>query len=72
MWFFISGHGTFEDDGKLVSSVAGVVERINKLVSVRAVNWRLDSDTSIPALFVTCVADMWEMLAMSLLVELWR
>lgn len=33
--FFSSGHGTFWEDGKLVASVAGVVERINKVISVR-------------------------------------
>ncbi|KAJ1622262.1 putative exosome component 2 [Pavlovales sp. CCMP2436] len=32
---FLRGHGTFVKDGMLVAAVAGVVERVNKLVSVR-------------------------------------
>ena len=28
------GHGTYESDGKLVASVAGVVERVNRLLCV--------------------------------------
>jgi exosome complex component RRP4 len=31
---FLRGHGTFVQDGKLLASVAGVVQRVNKLVSV--------------------------------------
>jgi len=34
------GHGTFARDGVLVASVAGVVQRLNKLVSVRPVSSR--------------------------------
>ena len=31
-----SGHGTYSDgDDKLIASVAGVVERVNKLICVR-------------------------------------
>ena len=37
------GHGTYHsDDGKLVASVAGVVQRINRLISVRPLQSRLD------------------------------
>ncbi len=31
---FLRGHGTYVSDGKLVASVAGVVQRVNKLVAV--------------------------------------
>jgi exosome complex component RRP4 len=32
---FLRGHGTYVKDGMLVAAVAGLVERVNKLVSVR-------------------------------------
>lgn len=36
-----SGHGTFRDDqGQLLSSVCGIVERVNKLISVRPLRAR--------------------------------
>ena len=35
------GHGTYHsEDGKLVASVAGVVQRINRLISVRPLQSR--------------------------------
>jgi len=34
------GHGTYLLDGKIVASVAGIVERIGKLVSVRTLRSR--------------------------------
>ncbi|KAF9162335.1 exosome non-catalytic core subunit rrp4 [Actinomortierella ambigua] len=37
---FMRGHGTYVEQEKLVSSVAGVVERVNKLISVKALNTR--------------------------------
>lgn len=38
---FLRGHGTLvNDEGKLVATVAGVVERVNKLVSVRPLRSR--------------------------------
>ncbi|CAI8022787.1 Exosome complex component RRP4 [Geodia barretti] len=38
---FMRGHGTYHsDDGKLVASVAGVVQRINRLISVRPLQSR--------------------------------
>lgn len=38
---FLRGHGTLvRDDGTLIATVAGVVERVNKLVSVRPVRSR--------------------------------
>jgi exosome complex component RRP4 len=42
---FLRGHGTFEDgEGALVASVAGVVERVNKLISVRPVRARFQAE----------------------------
>lgn len=39
---FLRGHGTFmSEDGHLHSSVSGVVERVNKLVSVQPFKVRL-------------------------------
>ena len=37
---FDSGHGTYLDQTDVVASVAGTVERVNKLVSVRALRTR--------------------------------
>lgn len=34
------GHGTYLVDGKLIASVAGIVERTGKLVSVKALRSR--------------------------------
>lgn len=34
------GHGTYVEDDEVVASVAGTVERMNKLISVRAVRSR--------------------------------
>lgn len=34
------GHGTYVEDGKMISCVAGVVERVNKLISVRPLRSR--------------------------------
>jgi hypothetical protein len=34
------GHGTFVQDEKLVATISGVVERVNKLVSVRPLKSR--------------------------------
>lgn len=34
------GHGTYVEDEKLIASVAGAVERVNKLVCVRALKTR--------------------------------
>ncbi|CAH1766008.1 9932_t:CDS:2 [Entrophospora sp. SA101] len=42
---FMRGHGTFiTDSGESLSSVAGVVERVNKLISVRALHSRYTGD----------------------------
>ncbi|KAI8923628.1 hypothetical protein BC831DRAFT_470257 [Entophlyctis helioformis] len=41
---FMRGHGTFTQDQGLVASVAGVVERVNKLVSVRPVKSRYNGE----------------------------
>eukprot|EP00744_Colponema_vietnamica_P005096 GILI01007499.1.p1 GENE.GILI01007499.1~~GILI01007499.1.p1 ORF type:complete len:320 (-),score=69.57 GILI01007499.1:234-1151(-) len=37
---YMRGHGTYEEDGKLIASVAGVVERVNKLICVRPLKTR--------------------------------
>lgn len=37
------GHGTYAADGKLIASVAGVVERVNKLIYVKPLKSRSDS-----------------------------
>lgn len=35
-----SGHGTYVDNDEVIASVAGVVERVNKLITVKAVRTR--------------------------------
>ena len=35
-----SGHGTYVDGEEVIASVAGTVERVNKLVTVRAIRSR--------------------------------
>lgn len=41
---FLRGHGTYVlNENKLVASVAGVVERVNKLISVRPLKSRLEN-----------------------------
>ncbi|KAF8975834.1 exosome non-catalytic core subunit rrp4 [Entomortierella lignicola] len=37
---FMRGHGTYVDDEKVISSLAGVVERVNKLISVKPLHTR--------------------------------
>jgi len=39
-----SGHGTFIDQDNVISSVAGTIERVNKLVSVRAIRTRYNPE----------------------------
>lgn len=42
---FMRGHGTYaEDDNVVVSSVAGTVERVNKLLTVKAIKSRYNSE----------------------------
>merc|ERR1712137_25769 len=38
------GHGTFEKDGKLIATVSGVVEHVNKLISVIPLRARYTGD----------------------------
>uniref|UniRef100_A0A2D4KYW7 Uncharacterized protein n=1 Tax=Micrurus paraensis TaxID=1970185 RepID=A0A2D4KYW7_9SAUR len=38
------GHGTYLGDEKLIASVAGVVERVNKLVCVKALKTRYNGE----------------------------
>mmetsp|Transcript_21906 Transcript_21906/g.70781 ORF Transcript_21906/g.70781 Transcript_21906/m.70781 type:complete len:300 (-) Transcript_21906:59-958(-) len=42
---FLRGHGTAALDGKVVATVVGVVERVNKLVSVRPLQTRYVAET---------------------------
>ena len=37
------GHGTYTCDGKLYASVAGVVERVNKLICVKPLKSRYET-----------------------------
>ncbi|KAF7268793.1 exosome complex component Rrp4 [Rhynchophorus ferrugineus] len=37
---FVRGHGTYEEDGDLKASVAGVKEQVNKLISIRPLKSR--------------------------------
>uniref|UniRef100_A0A8C4QCP9 Exosome component 2 n=1 Tax=Eptatretus burgeri TaxID=7764 RepID=A0A8C4QCP9_EPTBU len=39
-----TGHGTYTDDEHLVASVAGVVERVNRLICVRPLNTRYNGE----------------------------
>src|SRR3989338_1927653 len=41
---YMRGHGTFEIDGKLIATLSGVVEKINKLVSVRPLRARYTAE----------------------------
>ncbi|KAF9649208.1 exosome complex exonuclease rrp4 [Thelephora ganbajun] len=41
---YMRGHGTFIDQGNVISSVAGTIERVNKLVSVRAIRTRYNPE----------------------------
>ncbi|KGL74872.1 Exosome complex component RRP4, partial [Tinamus guttatus] len=41
---YMRGHGTYVEDEKLVASVAGVVERVNKLVYVKALKTRYNGE----------------------------
>ena len=38
--YFLRGHGVYVKDGKMIASVCGVVERVNKLISVRTLKSR--------------------------------
>lgn len=39
-----SGHGTYVDQEQVISSVAGTIERVNKLVTVRAIRTRYNPE----------------------------
>ncbi|KAI9070386.1 exosome complex exonuclease rrp4 [Trametes sanguinea] len=41
---FMRGHGTFVDSEEVIASVAGTVERVNKLITVRAVRSRYNPE----------------------------
>lgn len=41
---YMRGHGTYLHDKKLVSSVAGVIDRVNKLLSVRPLRTRYNGE----------------------------
>ncbi|KAI0064062.1 hypothetical protein BV25DRAFT_1801041 [Artomyces pyxidatus] len=41
---FMRGHGTYVDNEEVVASVAGIIERVNKLVTVRALRTRYNPE----------------------------
>ncbi|KXJ29635.1 exosome complex component RRP4 [Exaiptasia diaphana] len=41
---YMRGHGTFVQDDKLIASVSGIVERVNKLICVRPFNTRYNGE----------------------------
>ncbi|KAF8199084.1 exosome complex exonuclease rrp4 [Pholiota molesta] len=41
---FMRGHGTYVDNDEVIASVAGTIERVNKLVSVRAIRSRYNPE----------------------------
>jgi exosome complex component RRP4 len=41
---FMRGHGTYVDSDEVVASVAGIIERVNKLVTVRALRTRYNPE----------------------------
>ncbi|EJF65945.1 exosome complex exonuclease rrp4 [Dichomitus squalens] len=41
---FMRGHGTYVDNDEVIASVAGTVERVNKLITVRAVRSRYNPE----------------------------
>ncbi|KAI0721003.1 exosome complex exonuclease rrp4 [Cerioporus squamosus] len=41
---FMRGHGTYVEDEEVIASVAGTVERVNKLITVRAVRSRYNPE----------------------------
>lgn len=41
--FEVSGHGTYVDNEEVIASVAGTIERVNKLVTVRPIRSRCGS-----------------------------
>ena len=52
-----SGHGTFIDQETVISSVAGTIERVNKLVSVRAIGTRYNPEVG--DLIVGRITEVW-------------
>ncbi|THH15741.1 hypothetical protein EW146_g4772 [Bondarzewia mesenterica] len=41
---FMRGHGTYVDNDEVIASVAGIIERVNKLVTVRALRTRYNPE----------------------------
>ncbi|KAF5362122.1 hypothetical protein D9756_002647 [Leucocoprinus leucothites] len=41
---YMRGHGTYVDDEEVIASVAGTIERVNKLVTVRAIRSRYNAE----------------------------
>ncbi|XP_048469642.1 exosome complex component RRP4-like isoform X1 [Rhincodon typus] len=41
---FMRGHGTYMEDEKLIASVAGAVERVNKLICVKPLQTRYNGE----------------------------
>ena len=48
------GHGTYVDNEEVIASVAGIVERVNKLISVRAIRTR-SVGLVVSAVIVSCI-----------------
>ena len=48
---FFRGHGTYVDGDKLIASVAGVVERVNKLICVRPFKTRYNVTCAVRSTF---------------------
>ena len=72
---FCRGHGTYLDsESTVISSVAGVVERVNKLISVRALKARYTGEigdivvgriTEVPNVSFVCNGNIWRILMSS-------
>ena len=59
---FMRGHGTFVADGRLIASVAGRVERVNKLISVKPVKSRFDGEVGdvVVGRIIECGSRKWK------------
>ncbi|KAF7688580.1 hypothetical protein HF521_013387 [Silurus meridionalis] len=60
---FMRGHGTYMDDEKLTASVAGEVERVNKLICVRPLKTRFNGevgDVIVGRITEVCSAKRWK------------
>lgn len=46
------GHGTYVDQEEVIASVSGTIERVNKLITVRALRTRFGGHCTNPHLFI--------------------